>query len=131
MFSQCAKCKVRPPAVGQLCRSCAGVPPNVAVSAPAPVAAALVPAPSPATPTEADVADALAAIEHAATTQQPSHGLGDKIAKVAKALGFEQTPGCGCQKRQANLNYINFNQSPIAVAKDMWNALRVKREGKI
>lgn len=127
MFSRCAKCKVRPPAVGQLCRSCAGVPSSVAAG---PALAAAAP-PSPATPIEADVADALAAIEQAATTQQPSHGLGDKIAKVAKALGFEQTPGCGCQKRQANLNYINFNQSPIAVAKDMWNALRVKREGKI
>lgn len=31
-------------------------------------------------------------------------GLGDLVAKGAKALGFEQKPGCGCAKRQEILN---------------------------
>lgn len=31
-------------------------------------------------------------------------GLGDLVAKGAKALGFEQKPGCGCAKRQETLN---------------------------
>ena len=36
--------------------------------------------------------------------QQSSRGLGDTIAKVAKAVGIKQTPGCGCEKRQEALN---------------------------
>lgn len=70
--------------------------------------------------------EALAGLEKAAS-DVPEHRLGDKIAVVAKAFGFVQTPGCGCQKRQENLNYVNFNQSPVQVAKDIWNALRVKK----
>ena len=38
--------------------------------------------------------------------QQSSRGLGDTIANVAKKLGFKQTEGCGCQKRQEALNRL-------------------------
>jgi hypothetical protein len=37
---------------------------------------------------------------------QSSRGLGDTVAKVAKAVGIKQTPGCGCEKRQAMLNKL-------------------------
>jgi len=37
---------------------------------------------------------------------QSSRGLGDTLAKVAKAVGIKQTPGCGCEKRQAMLNKL-------------------------
>jgi hypothetical protein len=36
----------------------------------------------------------------------PSRGLGDTIAKAAKAIGIKQKPGCGCEKRQALLNKV-------------------------
>ena len=35
-----------------------------------------------------------------------SKGLGDTVAKVAKAVGFKQTECCGCQKRQEYLNKL-------------------------
>lgn len=35
-----------------------------------------------------------------------SKGLGDTVAKVAKAVGIKQTEGCGCQKRQEFLNKL-------------------------
>ena len=38
--------------------------------------------------------------------QQSSRGLGDTIAKAAKAMGIKQTPGCGCEKRQEVLNKL-------------------------
>jgi len=38
--------------------------------------------------------------------QQSSRGLGDTVANVAKKLGFKQTEGCGCQKRQEALNRL-------------------------
>lgn len=97
------------------------------------------PAPAPTTVTvaaplspepELTVDEALADLEKTAADGAPAHRLGDKIAVVAKAFGFVQTPGCGCQQRQENLNYVNFNQSPVQVAKDIWSALRAKKEPK-
>ncbi len=38
--------------------------------------------------------------------QQSSRGLGDSIAKIAKAVGINQKPGCGCEKRQEMLNKL-------------------------
>lgn len=37
---------------------------------------------------------------------QSSRGLGDTVAKVAKAVGIKQKEGCGCQKRQEFLNKL-------------------------
>jgi hypothetical protein len=37
---------------------------------------------------------------------QPSRGLGDTVAKITKAVGIKQTPGCGCAKRQEALNKL-------------------------
>lgn len=36
----------------------------------------------------------------------PSRGLGDTVAKITKAVGIKQTPGCGCAKRQEALNKL-------------------------
>ena len=109
---------------------------NAAAAEAARVAGQAPPPPEPAPPPppshhdEHHVDDAVAALEQAATSGAEGHGLGDTIAVVAKAFGFVQTPGCGCQQRQANLNYVNFNQSPVQVAKDIWSALRVNKAKK-
>lgn len=38
--------------------------------------------------------------------QNASRGLGDTVAKVTKAIGIKQKPGCGCAKRQEILNRL-------------------------
>jgi hypothetical protein len=35
-----------------------------------------------------------------------SRGFGDTIAKMAKVVGIEKKPGCGCEKRQEFLNKL-------------------------
>lgn len=37
---------------------------------------------------------------------QSSRGLGDTIAKAAKAIGIKKTESCGCDKRQELLNRL-------------------------
>jgi hypothetical protein len=111
MYVQCPNCKRRIAKDGQLCVACQKDPTAAKAAG-----------------TDAETEAALKALEAVATTENaPTHGLGDKVAVVAKAFGFVQTPGCGCQQRQENLNYVNFNQPVTQVAKDIWNALRVKK----
>lgn len=38
--------------------------------------------------------------------KQPHVKAGDLVAKVASSLGFEKTPGCGCDARQKALNVL-------------------------
>ena len=58
-----------------------------------------------------------------ALTEQPTHGLGDKVAAAAKALGFRQTPGCGCGDRQKALNRLALTGAPLEVAKGLFQAI--------
>lgn len=53
----------------------------------------------------------------------PTHGLGDKVAGVAKAFGFKQTPGCGCGDRQQALNRLNLTGAPLEVARGLLQAI--------
>jgi len=36
----------------------------------------------------------------------PALGLGDVVATTAKAIGFKETPGCGCERRRQLLNEL-------------------------
>lgn len=132
----CIKCRERKAVKRNVCAECAATmtPEDIARAQRGDLSPAVIAAPAVA-PAEIDPNAAYADLEKLADTPDlapdapPAHGLGDKIAAVAKAFGFVQVPGCGCAQRQANLNYINFNQSPIQVAKDMVSALRVKKGG--
>jgi hypothetical protein len=54
---------------------------------------------------------------------QETHGLGDKVAAAAKALGIRQKPGCGCGDRQKALNRLKLTGAPLAVARGFLNAI--------
>lgn len=54
---------------------------------------------------------------------EPTHGLGDKVAAAAKALGFKQKPGCGCADRQIALNRLRMTGAPLEVAQGFLQAI--------
>jgi hypothetical protein len=61
--------------------------------------------------------------EKAIAITKPTHGLGDKVASVAKKLGFEQTANCRCSDRQKALNNVKLDGPPGAVARAMLEAI--------
>ena len=52
-----------------------------------------------------------------------THGLGDKIASVAKTFGFKQTPNCRCADRQKALNRLDLSGPRLEVAKAFVQAI--------
>ena len=57
---------------------------------------------------------------------QPHVKAGDLVAKLASKLGFEKTPGCGCEARQKALNLL------ISFPKPSWiSRLLGKSAGKL
>lgn len=57
--------------------------------------------------------------------------IGDKVATVAKALGFKQKEGCGCRERQTALNNVNLNGPASEVAKALLQAMLNPKGEKI
>lgn len=68
-------------------------------------------------------------IENQETSEQPSLGLGDTIAKVTKATGIDKLvkfiagEDCGCEQRKEKLNKLFRYKQPLCLTENEYNYL--------
>lgn len=68
-------------------------------------------------------------IENQETSEQPSLGLGDTIAKVTKATGIDKLvkfiagEDCGCEQRKEKLNKLFRYKQPLCLTENEFNYL--------